>query len=299
MGWRYRKSVTLFPGVRVNFGTKSASLSLGGKGFRTTYSTTGRVTKSFGIPGTGLSYVTSTNRKKNSSASPRSRTNTIREAPATSYTAPTTLPPTPEYTPVQEVDHRSAAMSLIEGIYETADAAIDWRKILVEDYDADIPHWDYLRARAERVLNGDLETYFEIISDMNPVDDLLRFGSEFECGTEDPRMLSVHFKVNSSQVLRDIKHLPKSEYNELLQDYVCGCAIRVARDLFALLPFRRVVVDAENHGKDILSVEFTREKMTDVDYETIDASEFVTSFTHRMDFTPERGFSEIVSLDSL
>lgn len=299
MGWRFRKSVTLLPGVRVNFGMKSASLSLGGKGFRTTYSTTGRVTKSFGIPGTGLSYVTSTNRKKNSSASPRSRTNTIRETPATSYAAPTTLPPTPEYTPVQEVDHRSAAMSLIEGIYETADAAIDWRKILIEDYDADIPHWDYLKARAERVLNGDLDTYFEIISDMNPVDDLLRFGSEFECGTEDPRMLSVHFKVNSSQVLRDIEHLPKTEYNELLQDYVCGCAIRVARDLFALLPFRRVIVDAENRGKDILSVEFTRGEMVDVDYESIDASEFVATFNHRMDFFPESGFEEIVSIDAL
>ena len=282
----------------MNFGMKSASLSLGGKGFRTTYSTTGRVTKSFGIPGTGLSYVTSTNRKKNSSASPRSRTNTIREVPATSYAAPTTLPPTPEYTPVQEVDHRSAAMSLIEGIYETADAAIDWRKILVEDYDADIPHWDYLRARAERVLNGDLETYFEIISDMNPVDDLLRFGSEFECGTEDPRMLSVHFKVNSSQVLRDIEHLPKTDYNELLQDYVCGCAIRVARDLFALLPFRRIIIDAENSGDDILSVEFTRDKMEGIDYSNVDASDFVCQFLYRMSFTLQGGFSKIVPLDA-
>lgn len=298
MGWRFRKSVTLLPGVRVNFGMKSASLSLGGKGFRTTYSTTGRVTKSFGIPGTGLSYVTSTNRKKNSSASPRSRTNTIRETPATSYAAPTTLPPTPDYTPVQEVDHRSAAMSLIEGIYENADAAIDWRKILIEDYDADIPHWDYLKARAERVLNGDLDTYFEIISDMNPVDDLLRFGSEFECGTEDPRMLSVHFKVNSSQVLRDIEHLPKTDYNELLQDYVCGCAIRVARDLFALLPFRRIIIDAENSGDDILSVEFTRDKMEGIDYSNVDASDFVCQFLYRMSFTLQGGFSKIVPLDA-
>ena len=298
MGGRFRKSVTLLPGVRVNFGMKSASLSLGGKGFRTTYSTTGRVTKSFGIPGTGLSYVTSTNRKKNSSASPRSRTNTIRETPATSYAAPTTLPPTPDYTPVQEVDHRSAAMSLIEGIYENADAAIDWRKILIEDYDADIPHWDYLKARAERVLNGDLDTYFEIISDMNPVDDLLRFGSEFECGTEDPRMLSVHFKVNSSQVLRDIEHLPKTDYNELLQDYVCGCAIRVARDLFALLPFRRIIIDAENSGDDILSVEFTRDKMEGIDYSNVDASDFVCQFLYRMSFTLQGGFSKIVPLDA-
>lgn len=298
MGWRYRKSVTLLPGVRVNFGMKSASLSLGGKGFRTTYSTTGRVTKSFGIPGTGLSYVTSTNRTK-SSPTPSTRSRLSRsDATSESPSASSLIPQVPTSSPVQIADHREVAQNMIKGIYEVADTAINWRQILIEDYNADVPNWDYLKARAEKVLNGDLETYFEIISDLNPVDDLLRFGSEFECGTEDPRMLSVHFRVNSSQVLKDIEHLTKTEYNELLQDYVCGCAIRVARDLFALLPFRRVIIDAENCGKDILSVEFIREKMMDVDYSMIDASEFVSGFNHRMSFDSKLGFEEITSIDA-
>ena len=210
---------------------------------------------------------------------------------------PTYSPQASGNTPVQEPDYRSATKDMIEGIYEVADTSIDWRQILIEDHNPGIPNWDYLKARAEKVLNGDLETYFEIITDLNPVDDLLRFGSEFECGTEDPRMLSVHFRVNSSQVLKEIEHLPKSEYNELLQDYVCGCAIRVARDLFALLPFRRVIVDAENRGTEILSVAFTREGMTNVDYSMIDASDFVSKFEHRMVFSIQNGFDEIVSLD--
>lgn len=298
MGWRYRKSVTLFPGVRVNFGMKSASLSLGGKGFRTTYSTTGRVTKSFGIPGTGLSYVTTSNRKKNTSSPSRSRTNTRTDVNLPSHAEPETISQTYVDTPIQEMDQRSAVRDSIEEIYVVADAAIDWHQILIEDFDPDIPNWDYLKARADKVLNGDLETYFEIISDLNPVDDLLRFGSEFECGTEDPRMLSVHFRVNSSQVLKEIEHLPETEYNELLQDYVCGCAIRVARDIFALLPFRRVIIDAENGGKDILSVEFKRAEMLDVDYSSIDASDFVARFNHRMKFTCKDGFEEITPIDA-
>ncbi len=299
MGWRYRKSVTLLPGVRVNFGMKSASLSLGGKGFRTTYSTTGRVTKSFGIPGTGLSYVTTSNRKKNSSSVARNRTSTRTSGPLPNYSETADLPPSTMRSSAPTIDKRSEARDLIEEIYEASDVYIDWKQILIEDSDPGIPHWEYLKARAEKVLNGDLETYFEIISDLNPVDDLLRFGSEFECGTEDPRMLSVHFCVNSSQVLKEIESLPKSEYNELLQDYVCGCAIRVARDLFALLPFRRVVVDAENRGKDILSVEFTRDRMMEANYEDIDASEFVSSFNHRMNFDLYSGFEEIDSIDGL
>lgn len=56
MGLRFRKSVKIAPGVRVNFGKKSASVSLGGKGGRVTYSTSGRKTTTVGIPGSGLSY---------------------------------------------------------------------------------------------------------------------------------------------------------------------------------------------------------------------------------------------------
>lgn len=69
MGLRFRKSIKVAPGVRVNLGKKSASVSVGGKGARYTVSSTGRRTSSVGIPGTGLSYVeTHTAGKKQGSA---------------------------------------------------------------------------------------------------------------------------------------------------------------------------------------------------------------------------------------
>lgn len=67
MGFRFRKSVKIAPGVRLNFGNKSSSVSFGGKGFRHTISTSGRRTTSVGIPGTGLSYSETHGRKKTSS----------------------------------------------------------------------------------------------------------------------------------------------------------------------------------------------------------------------------------------
>ena len=69
MGFRFRKSIKLAPGVRVNLGKKSASVSVGGKGAHYTVSSTGRRTSSVGIPGTGLSYAeTHTAGKKQGSA---------------------------------------------------------------------------------------------------------------------------------------------------------------------------------------------------------------------------------------
>jgi len=58
MPWRFRKSIKIAPGVRVNFGKRGmTSLSVGGRGGRTTFSRRG-THSTFGIPGTGLSYRT-------------------------------------------------------------------------------------------------------------------------------------------------------------------------------------------------------------------------------------------------
>ena len=55
MGFRFRKSVRLLPGVRLNVGTKGLSVSLGGRG--TTVNINSRGTRTtLGIPGTGVSY---------------------------------------------------------------------------------------------------------------------------------------------------------------------------------------------------------------------------------------------------
>lgn len=48
----FRKSFKLFPGVRLNIGKKSASITLGGKHTpHVTYSSTGRRTESVDLPG--------------------------------------------------------------------------------------------------------------------------------------------------------------------------------------------------------------------------------------------------------
>ncbi len=59
MAMRFRRSVKLAPGIRLNVGKKSASVRLGGRGYGYTVSTSGRRTKSVGIPGSGLHWTSS------------------------------------------------------------------------------------------------------------------------------------------------------------------------------------------------------------------------------------------------
>lgn len=81
MGFRFRKSIKLLPGVRVNLGTKGASLSVGRRGATVNIGKTG-VRTTVGLPGTGLSY-SSHRRWENGADATRGR--------------PTSRPPQKEY----------------------------------------------------------------------------------------------------------------------------------------------------------------------------------------------------------
>lgn len=66
MGLRFRKTFKIAPGVKVNLNKKSTSVTFGGKGAHYTINSKGTKTKSVEIPGTGLYYTETSNRKQNS-----------------------------------------------------------------------------------------------------------------------------------------------------------------------------------------------------------------------------------------
>ena len=74
MGFKFRKSFKVAPGVRLNVGRKSSSISFGGKGFHTSISTSGRKTRTVSIPGTGISHVSTSGGKRSRSAQHRTST---------------------------------------------------------------------------------------------------------------------------------------------------------------------------------------------------------------------------------
>jgi hypothetical protein len=60
MGFRFRRRVSILPGVRLNFSRSGISTSIGTRGLWATYGKRGRrLTAS--IPGSGISYTTTSN----------------------------------------------------------------------------------------------------------------------------------------------------------------------------------------------------------------------------------------------
>lgn len=67
MGWRYRKSINLGGGFRINLSKSGIGYSWGFPGYRHTYSPNGTQRKTYSIPGTGISYVESSGNRRNNS----------------------------------------------------------------------------------------------------------------------------------------------------------------------------------------------------------------------------------------
>ena len=64
MGFRYRKSINLGGGFRINLSKSGVGYSWGTKGFRITKTANGKTRKTYSIPGTGISYSTESGSKK-------------------------------------------------------------------------------------------------------------------------------------------------------------------------------------------------------------------------------------------
>ncbi len=168
---------------------------------------------------------------------------------------------------------------------------------------------------AKRMLAGDIEAYYEAIENSDMLTELAELGSDFEFGTDDPTRMEIEFTIKAAEVIPEKqltltktgklseKDFTKTAYFDILQDYVCSCSIRLARELFAVLPVDTVIVHATDimldtatgHDEEmtILSVEFDRNRFLNINFDRIDASDFVSSFPHNMKFAKATGFKPV------
>jgi len=178
--------------------------------------------------------------------------------------------------------------------------------------------WENSVRLANDVLKGDIDAYFFVINEMQPFDDLLEFGSEFEVGADCQGVMEVEFKVKPDIVVPrqsvsmtktgklSVKDFTKTAYFDLVQDYVCSTTIRVARDLCAILPVQSVAVHAVDYihntitghmnEETILSVRFSREIMNRINFAAIDPSDAMNNFEHKMSFAKTTGFKPVERL---
>ena len=192
-----------------------------------------------------------------------------------------------------ETAHRS--------IHKVSDDSIDWTEVLVSPFPPGDSYnqgmWQYYHSMASKVLSGDIDAYLQLIYEVNPLDDLLTYGGNFEFGTDDPHKIEVEFTVNEDCLSTSKSQTNTIEYNNLLQDFICSVCIRIARDMFALLPIAHTIVHASLNNQTVISVDFDRTKLSKVKFGYVDPSDTLTLFRYNMLFTERTGFSAVNRLE--
>ena len=332
MGLNFRKSISLGKGLKLNLSKSGPSVSFGKSGFRQSVNLKGQARTTVGIPGTGIYYTKTSNVKnivggltgkdkdtsaKGKKAAGKAAGEKAEKAPKTTKAAAAA----PAKNAVNEeliaeskakIEEFAAGIEALKSVHKQSDGYIDWEAVANGAVSGQMKE---LQPFAQSVLAGDIDSYFQVISEVGPFDDLLEYGSGFEVGTDDPKILEIEFQVKSDEIIPTeypdmkasgelvMKEFSKSAYYELVQDYVSSTMLRIARDTFAILPVQTVIIHAVDKvlnpatGNDeevtICSAKIKRDALATLNFERIDPSDCLESFESNVKFRKTSGYAPV------
>ena len=325
MGLNFRKSISLGKGLKLNLSKSGPSVSFGKSGFRQSVNLKGQARTTVGIPGTGVYYTKTSNVKNivggltgkdDSKGKKSTKKDTAAKGSSTKAAkAATAAKQVNEELIAQskaQLEEFAAGIEALKSVHKQSDGYIDWEAVANGAVSGQIRE---LQPFAQSVLAGDIDAYFRVIEQVGPFDDLLEYGSGFEVGTDDPKIMEIEFQVKSGDIIPTqypdmkasgeivMKDFSKSAYFELVQDYVSSTMLRVARDTFALLPVQTVIIHAVDKilnpatGNDeevtIASAKIKRDAMATLNFERIDPSDCLESFESNVKFKKTTGYSPV------
>ena len=165
--------------------------------------------------------------------------------------------------------------------------------------------WKKLTTLANRILTGDTAAYRDAMEEFSPLEELADLGSSVDFTMTSATTIECVITMNGTQVIPaetktltttgklSIKAMPRQQFHEIYQDYICGGVLRVAREAFALLPIRCIIITAvaplsDNKEAPVLSVVINRSDLSLVNFARADASDTLDRLPHRGDFKASR-----------
>lgn len=188
----------------------------------------------------------------------------------------------------------------------------------VNAWRADHSEWGSEKALADRLLAGDIKAKLDAIELLHPFEDISMLGSSIAFQLHSNGVVEAVVKVHGERVIPSeiksllqsgklsTKKMPVGRFNELLQDYICSCVLRVGRELLAILPDDLVIVTASDrmlnpatgHLEEmpLLSVAISRKTLDALNLAAIDPSDSMKNFVHNMSFKKTAGFTAVSPL---
>ena len=176
---------------------------------------------------------------------------------------------------------------------------------------------EYMKIKkfSNNILEGDIDSYFQLIDDLRPFNKLINYGSKIEFGTNHKDSIEIEFNANSKMVVPTIMYVEdnngklvkqKSDvasYYDNVQDYVCSATIMIAKKVMNLLPVDKVVVHAVDNVKEyktgtykditILSVVFDRATLEKLNLKSMEPTFVLDNFICNMRNQKTSGFKSV------
>jgi hypothetical protein len=190
----------------------------------------------------------------------------------------------------------------------------------LKEYQKNKKEWEALQKISSGVLNNEPSSYKEAIEYFNPFSEIKELGSRLTMNFEKEYVV-VDLHVNNDDIIPKYilsltstgklsrKNMPTSKFNELYQDYVCSCILRLGRETLAYLPVKFALINALSEmlntatGKveeqPILSVSIYPETLEKINFDTVDPSDSMKNFVHTMKFSKAGGFSPVEKLSPM
>lgn len=192
----------------------------------------------------------------------------------------------------------------------------DYEKV-VAAFQSASEEWENDTALAGRLLAGEAAAIKEVIEELQSLTDHNLIGSAvtFSIGEG---FLHAKPEVHTDEIVPNFRRkqlasgklsetkMPVGQFNELYQDYVGSVALKVAGDLFQIIPLDEVYVTCltemlntrtgHQEQTPILSVQFVRSTFARLNLAHLDPSDSMANFNHVMSFKKSKGFAPIEPL---
>lgn len=187
-------------------------------------------------------------------------------------------------------------------------------------YRSRLDQWNYQIHLAPGVLALNAEACRSALRYVGAFDEIEGFGSRvtldamtqdaatFSCVIEDREIVPAEEVKLTAGGKLSTKEMAAGKYWALYQDHVASCAIRIARETYAVTSIERVIVNVKIARLDpstghhvrptVLAVHFSRGALTRLNFAAIDPSEALKNFPHRMKFKKTAGFDPVDDMTS-
>jgi hypothetical protein len=187
-----------------------------------------------------------------------------------------------------------------------------------KEYQDDLNEHNELVALANGILQGESAAYRKAIEEFEPLSEISEIGTDLRFDFKSKHRIAVFMSVHDKEIVPkesksllksgklSTKEMPIGRFNAIYQDYVCSASLRVAREIFGLLPIEEIIVTTKSkllnkatgrlEEQAILSVRFVRETVHSLNFENIDPSDSMTNFVYNMGFKKNQGLVPVEEL---